>query len=149
MTRLLMFFAALSLLGSSMVGPISRPTPLPVSSVSQDAEKPELVINVPRHHMLSAVLAGKGYGKTIEFSARLKGELGETEEFYCLDEVWDWGDGTESVHEPDCEPYTPGTELKRDFSDSHAFGKGRWNIAFALMHLDEVVLKTNVDIRVH
>ena len=114
-----------------------------------DTEEPELVINVPRNHMLNAVLAGKGYGKTIQFSARLKGELGETEEFYCLDEIWDWGDGTESVYEPDCEPYSPGTELKRDFSDSHAFGKGRWNIAFALMHLDEVVLKTNVDIRVH
>lgn len=118
-------------------------------SVSPEADEPKIVINVPREHMLDAVLAGKGFGKPIRFGARLKGDPDDIEEYYCLDEIWDWGDGTQSVHEPDCDPYVVGTELKRDFSDTHAFGPGRWNIVFALMHLDEIVIKADVQIRVH
>lgn len=134
--RLLVYIATVVLLAPPVSGP-------------DDDNEPKIEINVPREHMLNAVLAGKGFGKPIRFGARLKGEPEDIEKYYCLDEVWDWGDGTQSVHEPDCDPYSADSELKRDFSDTHVFGPGRWYVAFGLMHMDDVIIKANVEIRVH
>ena len=126
---------------------------LPRPSTSE--EKPKLVLEAPRLHMLKPGLAARGYGKRVEFRATLEGEPEDIEAYYCLDEVWDWGDGTESVHEPDCEPFEEteeskrAPELKRRFSDSHAFGPGQWFITLALMNGDDVVIKGTLEIRVY
>jgi len=119
------------------------------ASVSPRADDVELVVSAPRQHMLNPVMAARGFGKTVRFGARLSGDPEDNEEYYCLDEIWDWGDGTESVSEPDCDPYEAGVELQRDFSDTHTFGQGRWVVVFALMHLDEVVIKGTTEILVH
>ena len=113
------------------------------------ADEPKIEVKAKRQHMLNPVLAAKGYGKRIHFNARLTGEPEDPETYYCLDEIWDWGDGTESVYEPDCDPYTSGAELKRNFADTHVYGRGKWRIAFALMHLDEVVVDGTLDINIH
>ena len=119
------------------------------SLYSDDDDEPKLVLKAPRLLMLSPALAAKGYGKRVEIRARLEGDPETPKELYCLDEVWDWGDGTESVYEPDCDPYEDGTELKRDFFQTHSFGPGAWLVTLALMNGDEVVLHGTVTIRVY
>ncbi len=39
----------------------------------------------------------------------------DPEEYYCLEEIWDWDDETESEYAPDCEPFKEGAELKTQF----------------------------------
>ena len=112
-------------------------------------DEPKLTVNAQRLHMIPPVLKGQGYAKRVDFRARLDGDADDMEPYYCLDEIWDWGDGTESIHEPDCDPYEEGVEIKRDFSDAHHFGPGTWFVSFALMHLDEVVLDARFEIRIY
>ena len=78
--------------------------------------------------MLKPGRAAQGFGKRVDIRARLEGDPDDPETYYCLDEIWDWGDGTESVSEPDCDPFGDGTELKTNFMDTHYFGAGRWII---------------------
>ena len=86
-------------------------------------DEPDLTVMAKRLHMIPPGLKAKGYAQRVDFRARLDGGPEDMEEFYCLDEIWDWGDGTESIHEPDCDPYEEGSEVKRDFSDAHHFGR--------------------------
>lgn len=72
--------------------------------------------------MLKPGLAAQGFGKRVDVRARLEGDPDDPETYYCLDEIWDWGDGTESVSEPDCDPFEEGTDLKMNFMDTHYFG---------------------------
>jgi hypothetical protein len=59
---------------------------------------------------------------TIRVTAELKGEPEDPEKYYCLDEEWDWDDGTNpSLHEVDCDPWEPGMELTRRFSGSNRY----------------------------
>jgi len=119
------------------------------------SEKPKLVLAAPRLQMMSPGLAARGFGKRVEVRARLEGEPEDPETYYCLDEVWDWGDGTESVYEPDCEPFEQdedgedAAELKRQFTDSHHYGPGQWFITLALMNDDDVVVSGTVEIRIY
>ena len=92
---------------------------------ASSGEKPKLVLKGPRLQMLQPGRAARGLGKRVEVRAHLQGEPDDPETYYCLDEVWDWGDGTESVREPDCDPFEEGTELKTSFTDTHYFGTGR------------------------
>ena len=94
-------------------------------------------------------LRAQGFAKRVGVRARLEGDPDDPETYYCLDEVWDWGDGTESVSEPDCDPFEEGTELKTSFTDTHHFGPGRWVIVLALMNDDDVVLMGRLVIRIY
>jgi hypothetical protein len=111
-------------------------------------EKPKLVLDAPRVQSLPAGLAAQGYGKRVDVTARLDGEPEDPEEYYCLDEIWDWGDGTESVHENDCDPYEEGVELGRDFQESHYYRRGQYTITFRLKRGDETVVKGAIDVRI-
>jgi hypothetical protein len=46
---------------------------------------------------------------------------GEVEELYCPGVQWEWGDGSRSGVESDCDPFEPGTRLVRVFSAGHAY----------------------------
>lgn len=110
---------------------------------------PKLVIDGPRVQALNVGAAMKGMGKRFQFTARLEGELEDPEEFYCLDEIWEWGDGTESVHETDCDPYEEGAEVKREFRGSHGYTYGRYAVSLRLVRRGETVIRSTFDIEVH
>ena len=72
------------------------------------------------------------------------------EEYYCLEEIWDWDDETESEYAPDCEPYTEGAELKTSFSASHEYRyPGSYTVHLRLMRNGKTILagNTRVEIR--
>ena len=91
--------------------------------------------------MLKPGRAAQGFGKRVDVRARLEGDPDDPETYYCLDEIWDWGDGTESVSEPDCDPFEDGTELKTNFMDTisaRAGGSSHLTIVLQRFHRDGV-----------
>jgi len=100
----------------------------PIGASSLVDEKPRLVLDAPRVQLLLPRLAAKGYGKKVEVTAQLEGEPENPKEYYCPDEVWEWGDGTESVHENDCDPYVKGAKILREFTDTHHYRPGEYEI---------------------
>ncbi len=54
------------------------------------------------------------------FTAELKGG-DDTEEYYCPEIEWEWGDGGKSVQEADCDPWKPDTKIERRFVSRHVF----------------------------
>lgn len=57
----------------------------------------------------------------IMFTAELKGG-DDGEELYCPEVEWEWGDGSRSVEEGDCDPWTPGTtKLERRYTAHHLY----------------------------
>jgi hypothetical protein len=111
-------------------------------------DEPRLVLDAPRVQMLLPGLAAKGYGKRVEVTARLEGDAEDPETYYCLDEIWDWGDGTESVHENDCDPYEEGKEILTSFSDTHHYRPGEYEITLRLVRRDQTVVKGVIDVRI-
>lgn len=108
---------------------------------SYGGDDPKLTVNSKTIQQLPPGLAARGFGVRYDFTAVLDGDINDPKTYYCLDEVWDWGDGTDSVHEPDCDPYEDGVELKKTFYDNHVFGRGTFYVTFVLMDGDEIVLK--------
>jgi hypothetical protein len=89
---------------------------------------------------------------TIRVTAQLEEleKIKDPEEYYCLEEIWDWDDETESEYAPDCEPYQEGTELKTSFSASHQYRyPGSYQVYLRLMRNGKTILagNTRVDIR--
>ena len=112
-------------------------------------EEPRLVLEAPRVQLLRPDLAAQGYGKRVEVTAKLEGEPGDPKAYYCLDEVWDWDDGTESVYETDCDPYVEGTEIRREFRDSHYYRPGDYEISLRLTRGEKIAVKGFVTVRIH
>ena len=87
----------------------------------------------------------------IEVSARLEDlDTAENlEDYYCLEEVWDWDDDTESVYEPDCDPYEEGAEVETFFFGSHRFSlPGTYRVWLRLQRSGETVIAGNVMVRI-
>ncbi len=87
----------------------------------------------------------------IRVSARLEDlDTAENpEDYYCLEEVWDWDDDTESVYEPDCDPYEEGDEIETYFSASHRFSlPGTYRVWLRLQRNGETVVAGRVSVRI-
>lgn len=87
----------------------------------------------------------------VRVSARLENleEAENPEDYYCLEEVWDWDDDTESVYEPDCDPYEPGADIETYFFNSHRFSlPGTYRVYLRLQRSGETVIAGNVSVRI-
>ena len=84
-------------------------------------DDPKLKLRAPNVRFMKPTGMGRYSPVNISVTGRLEGEAEDPEEYYCLAEVWDWDDDTQSSYEPDCDPYEEGTELKRFFSATHTF----------------------------
>jgi hypothetical protein len=111
-------------------------------------EKAKLVLDAPRVQSILPGLAAKGYGKKVDVEARLEGDLEDPEDFYCLDELWEWGDGTESFHENDCDPYEDGAEVRSKFGETHYFRPGQYEITLRLTRGDETIINGAIDVQI-
>ncbi len=49
---------------------------------------------------------------------------GDPEEMYCPGLEWEFGDGSKSGQESDCEPYSPEVEVQTRHTAQHAYGCG-------------------------
>jgi hypothetical protein len=86
----------------------------------------------------------------IYFSAELRGGPDDYEEYYCPTVEWDWGDGTESEANLDCEPYESGrSEIKRRYSAVHVYQySGRYTVVLRLKRNNKVLVASNTSIQV-
>jgi len=79
---------------------------------------------------------------------QLKGGA-DLEEFYCPGLEWDWGDGTRSAHESDCEPFESGAVLERFFSARHAFlTPGAYNVRLTLRRATRTIAVASIEVTV-
>jgi hypothetical protein len=87
----------------------------------------------------------------IILTAELKGGPDDSEELYCPSVEWEWGDGTKSQSNADCEPYEKGkTAIKRRYVIDHTFQTGNnYRVEFRLKQKNRVVAagQTTVTVR--
>lgn len=82
----------------------------------------------------------------------IKGEPHPTDEalLYCAGVEWDWGDGTRSEMQSDCEPYEAGkSTIKKHFAAQHTYSyAGRYRVQLRLTRNEKTILVTNSSIQV-
>ena len=122
-------------------------------SASASIAEPKLTLRAPRQLFLRPRMPGEMRRPSldVEVSARLEDlDTAENlEDYYCLEEVWDWDDDTESVYEPDCDPYEEGSEIETFFFGSHRFSlPGTYRVWLRLQRSGETVIAGNVIVRI-
>ncbi len=116
------------------------------------ADDPELKITAPRFVFLPfADPRGPRPRVSVRVTAELKGEPEDPEEYYCLDEEWEWDDGTNPArHEVDCDPYEPGMEITRRFSSSYEYrAPGNYAVSLRLMLGDKTIVYGTTKVEVN
>jgi hypothetical protein len=86
----------------------------------------------------------------VRVSAELRGGSDESPELYCPSVEWEWGDGTRSEAQMDCEPFEPGkSEIRRRFAASHQYNQaGRFEVRLRLKRGNKVIVAGQVNIQV-
>ena len=122
------------------------------SSTSVLADGPKLKLKGPRSTFMRPRMPNQPPPRvTIRITAELTDldDVENLEEYYCLDEVWDWDDDTESKYGPDCDPYEEGMELTRRFGASHQFSvPGTYTIWLRLQRNGETVIAGNAKVMI-
>lgn len=126
---------------------------LGVTQTSVSADGPELKLKAPRSTFMRPRMPNERTrpAVTIRVTAELTDLEGveDLEEYYCLEEVWDWDDDTESEYGPDCDPYEEGTELKTRFSASHQFRTpGTYTVYLRLERNGKTVIAGNTRVQI-
>lgn len=83
-------------------------------------------------------------------TAEIRGGPNDAEDIYCPAVEWDWGDGTRSEAQNDCDPYEAGrSEVKRRYVAEHTFtSAGRYRVVFRLKRNNKTVLASNTSVQV-
>jgi hypothetical protein len=88
----------------------------------------------------------------VSATAELRGEPQPEDEarLYCAAIEWDWGDGTRSESQYDCEPYENGkSTLKRRYNAVHTYNyAGRYRIQMRLKRNQRTLLATNTSVQI-
>ena len=73
----------------------------------------------------------------------------DLEDFYCVGLEWDWGDGTRSYRESDCDPFEAGIEIDRFFSARHVYAvPGEYRVRVSLVRADRRVAAARTSVRI-
>jgi len=83
-------------------------------------------------------------------SAELKGASDETDDYYCPNLEWDWGDGTKSESNQDCAPFEAGkSTVERRFSATHIFEiAGQYRVMLRLRRGTKTIVSGNINVQV-
>jgi hypothetical protein len=83
-------------------------------------------------------------------SAELRGGSADDPELYCPNVEWDWGDGTRSESNENCDPFEAGkSEIKRRWTVSHTYTTaGNYRIVLRLKRADKTVVSGNTTLQV-
>ena len=155
----LLSLLGLTLLGTAAVGSVADGAGEGSPRVEEEAAEaappaePRLVLRGPRQLRLRPRMPGEMRRPALDIrvTARLEDidTAEDPEDYYCLEEVWDWDDDTESVYEPDCDPYEAGADIETFFSSSHRFSfPGTYRIWLRLQRSGETVVAGNVSVRI-
>ena len=73
----------------------------------------------------------------------------DIEDFYCVGLEWDWGDGTRSYRESDCDPFEAGMEIAQFFSARHMYpGPGEYHVRVSLVRADRRIAAARTSVRI-
>jgi hypothetical protein len=74
----------------------------------------------------------------------------EHEDFYCPDLEWDFGDGSRSSSQSDCEPFVPGMTLERHFMARHDYLRaGDYEVKVTLRRATRTLAVASARVTVH
>ena len=126
---------------------------LPLASTSTLADGPELKLKAPRATFMRPRMPNERRRSTvtIRISARLEDldKAEDLEEYYCLEQVWEWDDETESEYEPDCDPYEEGMEIEVGFSGTHQYrDPGTYTVWLRLQRNGDTVIADSVKVQI-
>jgi hypothetical protein len=72
------------------------------------------------------------------------------QDFHCPEVEWDFADGSRSVHQEDCAPFSAETKLARRFTRRHDFdAPGEYRVVVTLRRSNKVVAQAATTIFVH
>ena len=125
----------------------------PLASTSTRADGPELKLKAPRPTFMRPRMPNERarLTVTIRISARLEDldEAEDPEEYYCLEQVWDWDDDTDSEYGPDCDPYEEGMEIETRFSGTHQYRyPGTYTVWLRLQRNGDTVIAGSVNVHI-
>jgi hypothetical protein len=122
---------------------------LSASYVASGGDKIRLKLKAPRTIFMKPTGMYRYAPVNVRVRAELEGTPEDPEEYYCLEEEWEWGDETKSFHEPDCDPFEEGAELKRIYNASHTFRyPGSYTIWLRLQKTGDTIIAGKVTVRV-
>lgn len=83
-------------------------------------------------------------------TAELSGGADDFQDFYCAKIEWEWGDGTRSEAQDDCDPYEAGKSLiRRRYTSEHKFDiAGQFDVRFSLKQNKKTVGSASFQVRV-
>ena len=87
-------------------------------AIAAENDRPRLTLKAKRFHFLPPRLPGRPLPtKNVRFSGHLRNieSAEDPSDYYCLREVWDFGNGRTSEHSYDCDPWKPGDEIETRF----------------------------------
>jgi len=111
------------------------------AAAEDEVKKPSLELRVTPRMGFSPINA--------LFTLELNGG-GEHEDYYCPELEWEWGDGSRSVQESDCDPFVPGeTKIERRFTSRHLFKQsGNYSVTVRLKRVDKTIAKVSAQLTV-
>lgn len=126
---------------------------VPIAGTSTTTDGPELEVKAPRATFMRPRMPNQRVrsGVTVRITARLEklDEAEDLEEYYCLDQVWEWDDDTDSEYSPDCDPYEEGMEIETRFSASHQYRyPGTYTVWLRLQRNGETVIAGNARVQI-
>jgi hypothetical protein len=125
----------------------------PLASTSTLADGPELKLKGPRATFMKPRMPNERSRSaiSIRISAVLEDldEAEDLEEYYCLEQVWEWDDETDSEYGPDCDPYEEGMEIETRFSGTHQYRyPGTYTVWLRLQRNGDTVIAGNVRVQI-
>lgn len=73
----------------------------------------------------------------------------DVEEYYCPGLEWDWGDGSRSFRESDCEPFEAGATVERRYSAHHVYGSpGSYSVRVSLRRSNHTLASNSAQVMV-
>lgn len=116
--------------------------------VSCSSHTPEANAGSSKARLVLEAGPRQGFGPLhVTFHAVLEGVEEHDQDFYCLQEEWDFGDGAKSSEQPYCEDYTPESTVRTEFFVEHDYEEaGIYSARFTLG--DKKIFSRQVNIKV-
>jgi hypothetical protein len=107
----------------------------PQGSSASNPDQPNLTIKAsPRQGFMPL---------RVTFRAELIGVELNDQEYYCLQEVWDFGDGAKSSEKANCDPYSSDSKVKSEFFVDHVYEKaGNYTVRFSLGEEEDPLIRS-------
>ena len=126
---------------------------IPVASTSTLADGPELKLKAPRTTIMRPTMPNQRTRSTVTIRVTAEllklDEAEDPEEYYCLDQAWEWDDDPDSEYAPDCDPYEEGMEIETRFSATHRYRyPGTYTVWLRLQRNGKTVIAGNVRVQI-